>query len=203
MPIDNKHLSPQEKEAFRRFQHQHQLLFQNPLIRSFFKQSDHQKLLTNYLIQPDTAAWRALDDAFRDYYTGVKIVHYLSQTLHWKAVQFDKQLRREAERFLLTAGEEEGRSYPEDTEAGEDLGWLENPSLPLTEKIGDPALLECWKKLTPRQQQVLHYRYSEGLSLTETGRILHITQQGASKIHQTALKQLKEGLKQKGGGGEK
>lgn len=199
MPIDHEHLSPQAEKELKKFQEKHRELFKNPLIRSFFKHSEHQHLLLNYLTQPGPASWKALDDAFRDYYTGVKIIHYLSQTLHWKAVQFDKQLRREAERFPLTAGGEDERGFPEDTETRKEMKWLEEPHLPLAEKIGDPGLLECWRKLTLRQKQVLHYHYSEGLSLTDTGRVLQITQQGASKIHQTALRQLKHCLQKKGG----
>ncbi|WP_147802595.1 sigma-70 family RNA polymerase sigma factor [Alkalicoccus halolimnae] len=188
--IDKKHLSLHEKKQLEAFEQAHPLLFQNPLIRSFFKNKEHVYLLIQYVTHSTEQSMQALDEAFRDYYTGVKLVHYLSQTLHWKAVHYDKRLRKEAERFPLT--EEEALMTREQPYTKAELPWLEELKTPLTEKLGDEQILRAFSQLTQRQKQVLQLVYGEGHTLTETGCLLGITQQGASKIHYAALCRLRK-----------
>ncbi|QAS54847.1 sigma-70 family RNA polymerase sigma factor [Halobacillus litoralis] len=196
----NNYFSIEDQRLLLQFIKGHQELLENPLVISFLEKRENLTLLVQHLRSPSKQNKQALDEAFREYYTGVKILNYLSKTLYWEAVNFDKKKRKENIRFPLVvdgAASEEDSGYEESLVSEEES--VENQIIEssrsfLIDRIGDIRLKTAFSSLTQRQKQLLEGVYGDNLTITETADKLGITQQGASKIHKLAIERLKKGM---------
>ncbi|WP_160890324.1 sigma-70 family RNA polymerase sigma factor [Halobacillus litoralis] len=190
-------LSKFEKLLFLQFQKDHEKLIKNPLVKKFLEQEEHFNLLIQNLKDPSDENRNMLDSSFREYYTGVKVINYLSKTIHWGAVNFDKKQRREKNRFPLVMDgtvDDDESSLVEGIPSSEplvDIQVIENVHNSLENKIENERLKIAFSKLTERQKKVLEFVYGNNLTLTKTAHELGITQQGASKIQKKALERLR------------
>ncbi|WP_183163872.1 sigma-70 family RNA polymerase sigma factor [Alteribacter keqinensis] len=190
-----------EKHLINRFRERHPAISDNPLFNSFLNDHTHRSLLTDVLKHPtDNNKAAALDRAFRDYFTGVRMINYLSQTLYWEAVSYDKKRRETSITFPLILDQpikEEDSAVVETIEADERVEdeVIEGEHLALHERIENPKLQKGLQKLTHRQQEVLQLIYGEEKTMTEAAHELGVSQQAVSKIHRSAIKKLKRSLK--------
>ncbi|MBM7095739.1 sigma-70 family RNA polymerase sigma factor [Bacillus sp. H-16] len=185
-----------EQHLIDHFRKRHPEISGNPLFHSFLLDHKHRTLLTDALQHPTDKNKAALDQAFRDYYTGVRILNYLSQTLYWEAVNYDKKRRERSSTFPLVLdhpAKDEDTVVIENIESGDRVEEevIESSHLALHERIENPNLKKGIQKLTRRQQEVLQFIYGEEKTLTETALKLGISQQAVSKIHRAAIKNLK------------
>ncbi|WP_409251824.1 sigma-70 family RNA polymerase sigma factor [Bacillus sp. SCS-153A] len=168
----------------------------NQVVESFLSREENRKLLEEFLEDPSDSAEDGLNEAFKAHYFGIRFTSYVSSSLYFHSVNFDKKARLERDRQLLTLdkplGDGEDASYKEmiaDTEA---TSYYTEKNL--EESISDETLMEAFQRLTERQRFILNLAYAEERSDTEIAEILGVTQQAVSKTHRKALKKLKNAL---------
>ncbi|WP_175989950.1 sigma-70 family RNA polymerase sigma factor [Bacillus sp. Marseille-Q1617] len=168
----------------------------NKAVESFMTRPEHQELLKEFLSSPSASAEGCLNEAFKAHYFGIRFTSYVSSSLYFHSVNFDKKIRLHRGRQLLTldqplGGEEDGtfKDMIADTEEH-----LTLPVQSLEDAISDETLLHAYRKLTDRQRRILDLAYVEELSDTDISKILRVSQQAVSKSHKKALAKLKEEL---------
>lgn len=121
----------------------------------------------------------------------------MSTTIQFNSVNFDKRQRNHKNKQLLTLdaslnSEEKEDSFinmisDENSEVSlDDILSKEH----ITEQIACPDLHQALKTLTPKQLEVIHLAYAEGMSDTQIGMILNKSQQAVSKVHKKALQKI-------------
>jgi RNA polymerase sigma factor (sigma-70 family) len=171
----------------------------NKAVESFMTQPEHQELLKEFLTSPSPSAENRLNEAFKAHYFGIRFTSYVSSSLYFHSVNFDKKIRLHRGRQLLTldqplSGDEDGTFKDMIAEPEEPLTITEQS---LEDVISDERLLQAYRKLTEKQKRILDLAYVKELSDTEIASLLRVSQQAVSKSHRKALAKLKEQL-QKG-----
>lgn len=190
--------------AFQQFQQEHSHFLNDPIVHAFFQESKHLTLLLDALCSSSSYATTRLDESFQAFYTGVKLVHYLSKTIHWEAIHYDKTWRKRNEQFPLVLDQpittDENQtlvsSYDkQDTSLFHTI--FEWPTTALEEKIANETLYYAFDTLTDRQKEVLYFIYGKEETTRAISEKLAITQQGVSRIHQQALTKLRNQILKK------
>jgi RNA polymerase sigma factor (sigma-70 family) len=171
----------------------------NKAVESFMSQPEHQELLKEFLTSPSPSAEDCLNEAFKAHYFGIRFTSYVSSSLYFHSVNFDKKIRLHRGRQLLTldqplGGDEDGTFKDMIPDSGE---LVTLPEQSLEDAISDDALLAAFRKLTDRQREILDLAYVKKMSDTEIAKVLRVSQQAVSKSHRNALARLREEL-QKG-----
>ena len=65
---------------------------QNPIIKSFLEIPEHIVLLKEVRNQPTPELKKKLDDTFREFYFNIRFTTYLSQTIYFNAINYDKKV---------------------------------------------------------------------------------------------------------------
>lgn len=180
-----------------RFMEGNRLLLEHRVVKSFLKSDYHHQLLVEAICSPTLENKQRLDDEFRKFYFDIRFTTYISTTLYFNAINYDKRHRKLNKRYQTTLDNPLG----EDQDASiKDL--LEDPnshineeqvirSLDIKEHIVDTRLLKAVDQLTKKQKEVIDLAYVNGLSDTEIAKILGKTQQAISKLHKKALERIK------------
>jgi RNA polymerase sigma factor (sigma-70 family) len=169
----------------------------NKAVESFMTRPEHQELLKEFLTSPSASSEDCLNEAFKAHYFGIRFTSYVSSSLYFHSVNFDKKIRLHRGRQLLTldqplGGDEDG-TFKDMIPGHGDPILL--PEQSLEESITDDSLLHAYRKLTDRQKEILDLAYARELSDTEIADILKVSQQAVSKSHKKALAKLKEELR--------
>jgi RNA polymerase sigma factor (sigma-70 family) len=169
----------------------------NKAVESFMSQPEHQELLKEFLTSPSASAEDCLNEAFKAHYFGIRFTSYVSSSLYFHSVNFDKKIRLHRGRQLLTLDQplgrdEEGTFKDMIPDSGESLTL---PEQSLEDAISDDALLAAFRRLTDRQKEILDLAYGKVMSDTEIAKVLRVSQQAVSKSHRNALARLREELK--------
>lgn len=170
----------------------------NQAVETFVRKPEHQHVIKEYLRDPVNENQFALDQAFKAYYFDVRFTSYVSTSLYFQSVNFDKRARRFAERNTLTL----------------DLPISEGGSTTFKEQIADPSgevlyqeedkleaclqderLIKALATLTEQQRLILNYAYVKQWSDTAIASYQGVSQQSISKSHRKALQKLKRELK--------
>ncbi|SDC60647.1 RNA polymerase sigma factor, sigma-70 family [Pelagirhabdus alkalitolerans] len=195
--LDLIYLTKSEKQSLEKFSEENPKFYRSKLVRSFLKQYEHQAMFIDALCYPSEENRQKLDEAFRDFYTGVKIVSYLSKTIYWESVNFDKKQRYRNKISPLVLNDSSNLNEVnvlekiKSTDKSIEEKIIEEKTLAIEEKIEDPKLKIAFLSLTMRQKEVLQSIYGNGENITDTAYQLDISQQAVSKIHKSALKRLK------------
>jgi RNA polymerase sigma factor (sigma-70 family) len=168
-------------------------------VESFMTQPEHQELLKEFLTSPSPSAEDCLNEAFKAHYFGIRFTSYVSSSLYFHSVNFNKKIRLHRGRQLLTldqplGGDEDGSFKDMIPDSGETFTL---PEQSLEDAISDDALLAAFRRLTDRQREILDLAYMKGMNDTEIAASLGVSQQAVSKSHRNALARLREQL-QKG-----
>jgi RNA polymerase sigma factor (sigma-70 family) len=169
----------------------------NKAVESFMSQPEHQELLKEFLTSPSASAEDCLNEAFKAHYFGIRFTSYVSSSLYFHSVNFDKKIRLHRGRQLLTldqplGGDEDGTFKDMIPDSGEPVTL---PEQSLEDAISDDALLAAFRRLTDRQKEILDLAYVKEMSDTEIAKVLRVSQQAVSKSHKNALARLREELK--------
>jgi RNA polymerase sigma factor (sigma-70 family) len=177
-------------EFYRHYPH----LKQNKAVESFISHSDNQKLVENFLRHPSACKEECLNEAFKAHYFDIRFTSYVSSSLYFHSVNFDKHTRKYSERHPLTLdnqADEDGGSYVDLVpDPASDIAPFTNYST-LMECVENEELLQAYKTLTDKQKHILDLAYVQELSDTEIARMLSVSQQAISKTHRKALRLLK------------
>jgi RNA polymerase sigma factor (sigma-70 family) len=175
----------------------------NPLIRSFLENKEHAELLTTAICYPTKENNSKLDQIFKKFYFQLRFTTYISNTLYFNAINFDKSNRKTNHRFPLTVDqpiEKEETTNKENIEDDSATITLEKivRSSNIDDYIETIALVQALKLLTPKQKQVISLAYIYGLSDTNIAINLGCSQQAVSKLHKKALIKLRSHLLNEG-----
>ena len=178
------------------FKQQNEKFLKNRLIRSFFQNEDNYDLLLKAICHPLEDNLKELDLKFKKYYFSVRFTSFISTTLYFTAINFDKKRRKTSERNPLTLdqsitsdGDTTFKDLLIDPKSEVFIDHLLDGDK-IEEYIEDPILHKAVLTLTPKQKEVVNFAYLKGLSDTEIATILNKTQQAVSKVHKKALEKM-------------
>ncbi|MCA1060998.1 sigma-70 family RNA polymerase sigma factor [Rossellomorea aquimaris] len=173
-------------EFYRHYPH----LKHNKAVESFISQGANQKLVEDFLRHPSAMKEDRLNEAFKAHYFDIRFTSYVSSSLYFHSVNFDKHIRKYSERHPLTLDNqtnEEGMSFIDLVpDPSPDISPFTNYST-LGECLENEELLKAYKTLTDKQKHILDLAYVQELSDTEIARMFGVSQQAVSKTHRKAL----------------
>lgn len=188
-------------KALQVFRQKHPVLFQQPIVQSFLQDEGHLKLVKQAIYSPTKQNRQLVDEAFRAFYGSVKALTYLSHVIYYQAIHFDKTKRKHDNREMLTLdqpvqGENEGVTH-------KDMLYHLSPDVSekivrdtLQDYVADPTLYQAIQTLTPKQRDILTYKYVYGLQNKEIAHLFGDSPQNISKLHHRALTKLKNDLQE-------
>ncbi len=171
---------------------------QNPIIKSFLEIQENSELLKKAIHNPTKLAKQQLDDNFREYFFKIRFTSYLSNAIHFNAINYDKKIKLFLERNQpILDSPVKGRE-------GEALLDIITPkdlherqascidSSNIEDHLTNYSLFKGIQQLTDNQRQLLSLAYIFGLNDSEIASHLNISQQAVSKSHRKALRKLRE-----------
>ncbi|WP_061811041.1 sigma-70 family RNA polymerase sigma factor [Rossellomorea vietnamensis] len=183
-------MDPLVSEFYRHYPH----LKYNKAVESFISQTENRKLVEDFLHHPSASKEDHLNEAFKAYYFDIRFTSYVSSSLYFHSVNFDKQIRKYSERHPLTLDDrvgEDGGSYVDLVpDPDSDIAPFTNYST-LMECLENEELLQAYKTLTEKQKHILDLAYVQERSDTQIARMQGVSQQAISKTHRKALRKLK------------
>ncbi|MBA2174701.1 sigma-70 family RNA polymerase sigma factor [Halobacillus locisalis] len=166
----------------------------NRAVESFIQKSEHRQLIERYLTNPDEHRQEQLDQAFKAHYFDMRFTSYLSTSLYFQSINYDKRARRFEDRNVLTLdqsiGDGEGTTH-KDQLVNQHERHHEEGGQGLESYIQDVRLLEAYRILTIKQQQIMDLAYVHQWSDTEIAKKMGVSQQAVSKNHRKALEKMK------------
>lgn len=177
----------------------------NPIIKNFLKNQENYQLFLDTINNPTIENKEKLDRTFKLFYFNVRFISFISSSIYFNAVNFDKRQRKYSSRNLLTIdstmqNDEEitFKDIIEDTKSE-----ITIEKLSISDDIADylinPILYKAVQSLSVKQKEVLNLVYIKGLSDTEIAKLLNKSQQSVSKIHKIALRKIHDYIREKGG----
>lgn len=187
------------KERLKKFYSENKELLQNKIIASFLHLKENEKLLENVLMNASEENLKKLDDSFKNYYSKIRILRYISNLIYFYTIDFDKKNNKRNQRFNLTLDADEdmttlNNQTPTSNSSEED--YLEK-IITFNELIEDKQLYLSYQRLTEKQQRVLELIYIMGFTNKEIALLYGETPQNISKIHKRALEKIKKHYKGK------
>lgn len=184
-------------ELYEEYFKKHEEQFKNPLFKSFFDIAQNMELLKKIIRDPNEKNKRKLDELFKAHYFKIRFTSYLSKTIYFNAVNYDKKTKLFSERNQLTLDKPvtqgDGTTMIDiitDHEKMSQDFCIKSPNI--EDHITDLMLYRGVEKLTDNQRELLSLLYVYGLTNTEIASILNKTPQAVSRSHKRALKKLKE-----------
>ncbi|WP_054860778.1 sigma factor-like helix-turn-helix DNA-binding protein [Gracilibacillus sp. JCM 18860] len=201
----NNHENDSNKKL-QRFVEENKSLLEHKVVQNFLKNEAHQQLLIDAICNPTKENHELLDLSFKKHHFNARFTAYISTTLYFYALNYDKNLRKDNERYTLTLDQPIKNS-----EGGDTLKeLLEDPTAQVSlENIIDSnciedyvecsVLSEAVTKLSKKQKEVIDLYYVGGFSEKDIGVLLNKTQQVVSKLHRRALLNIYNYMQEKGG----
>lgn len=172
----------------------------NPVVKSFLEQKHHRKLFEQAINEPSEENRERLDQEFKQFYTEVRLIKYLSVMLHNTATHFDKKNRLQHKRFPLTLDKplkkEENHTLL-DSIASEQIykKFLTfNKYTSLEDYVDDPSLYAALECLTLKEKEVLKFVFVFDMKVTDIAKKMKVSHQTISKTKHKALTKLREYL---------
>ncbi|WP_154661616.1 sigma-70 family RNA polymerase sigma factor [Bacillus ndiopicus] len=169
----------------------------NKLITSFLKNSTNKNAYELAINNPTLENQQQLDKLFKAFYFDIRFISHISSTIHFNAINYDKRTRTQNSRYNLTLDSSIDKNDNDnsfinlliDEESKISLDKLLSHES-ILKQVSCPILYASLKKLTKKQLKIIELAYVNGLSDTEIGKLLNISQQSISKTHKKALKEL-------------
>lgn len=197
-------MESQEWNKLEEFKKCNKEFLSNPIIKSFLSNQENYQLFLDTIVHPTVENRNKLDRMFKAFYFHIRFISFISTSLYFNAVHFDKKQRQHSSRYLLTIDStvqnEEGITFieliqdPESEIVPDKLSISDD----IADYIGDPVLYEAVQELSVKQREVLTLAYIGGLTDTEIAKLLHKSQQSVSKMHKKALRKIQDHFKKKG-----
>lgn len=171
--------------------------FENRLIRSFLAHPTNLILLQKVICEPTDENKLKLDRAFKSFYFNLRFTSYISSSIYFTAINFDKKHKKTQSRHPLTVDKpigdgEEGTFKDLITDNTVDMVDNVIQTNHIQDYLEDPILIEAVDTLTNKQQEILYLSYVCNLSDTEISRMLKKSQQAISKSHKKAIEKMFE-----------
>ncbi|MCL6477430.1 MAG: sigma-70 family RNA polymerase sigma factor [Peptococcaceae bacterium] len=175
--------------------------YKNPIIINFFQKKETRLLLEKVLESPSKENREKIDDAFREYYVEIRLKRFLSDLIHYTSINFDKDRRRQMERYLLILDApvndlENESTFAEILPSEQKLEQiLLEKETRLEEIFTDQNLSKVIHYLTAKEKRILEYIFIMNMSDTSISKTLGVSQQAVSKTKKRALSKLRQKIK--------
>lgn len=184
-----------QSEAFTTFLQENKSLLSNPIVKSFFGEEANFHLLKKAIEFPTKENKEKLDESFRKHFFTIRFTAYISSSMEYSTINFNKKLTMYQKRFPLILAEREGGEIDitlQDKEADEIEGIVEKEMLrtSVEEYVTDKMIYSAILSLTSSQRAVLTYAYLYKLTDTEIARTIGTSQQYVSKTRKVALQRI-------------
>jgi RNA polymerase sigma factor (sigma-70 family) len=171
----------------------------NPLLVSFFSNTENVQLYENYYLTPSEENKNKLVQSFKKHCFKAKVVSYFSKIIPYKAKNFDAKIREHREKYLPILD----KPINNDEDSVNIVNNLADESSAITadfysdkleDYIHDELIVKAVKTLTKRQKQILFLSYVHDLKDVEIAELLNISQQAVTKIRLNSLKKVRKQL---------
>lgn len=132
-----------------------------------------------------------LSELFKKFYFQYRFISYISKLLYFEAIKFDRNLRKQTENELLDMPLDEENDMRLSDTIFKVESEFEIASDNFADSLTDERIYAEYKKLTKKQQQILHLAYYTLFKDSEIAKKLNTTQQAVSKSRKKALNRLK------------
>ncbi|WP_400245086.1 sigma factor-like helix-turn-helix DNA-binding protein [Niallia sp. JL1B1071] len=184
-----------QSEAFTTFLQENKSLLSNPIVKSFLEKKIHFLLLKKAIEFPTKENKEKLDESFKKHFFTIRFTAYITSSMEYSTINFNKNLTMYQTRFpLMLAAKEEGGEKDitlHDKEAEiERIVEKEVLRASVEEYIADKMIYSAILSLTTSQRAVLTYAYLYKLTDTEIARTIGTSQQYVSKTRKVALQRI-------------
>ncbi|WP_167751412.1 sigma-70 family RNA polymerase sigma factor [Lentibacillus salicampi] len=187
-------------KKFQAFKQSHPKFFQQPIIKSFLQDEVHFELVKQAICSPTQQKVQRVNEAFQSHYGEVRALTYLSNSIYFNAINFDKNRKKHHEREALTLDQPLHEDSKETTH--KDMLYHPNPNTAdmtacetISDYIEEPQLYQAIQTLTPKQKDILTHKYVHELRNNEMADLFDDSPQNVSKLHRKALQKLEKHLK--------
>lgn len=193
-----------DRDKIKKFEKENVEFLQNRLVSSFLKIPSNKNAYVETITNPTQENKEKLDTLFKQFYLKVRFISYISTTLKYNSINYDKHLRLIQFRYstILDAPISNDR---EDTYqnlfANQENAFIFDEAFltaDIKQQVTCPLLYKALSLLTEKQIEIINLAYVDGLSDTEIARVLNKTQQAISKTHKKALKNILTYFKNQG-----
>ncbi|MYL36136.1 sigma-70 family RNA polymerase sigma factor [Pontibacillus yanchengensis] len=170
-----------------------QELMKDPFMRRFLADEENYRLFKNYQQMPTEETAVSLNNKFQEELKKVRAISYLSKSIHYWAVDFDKKQRKYSERFTATLDQpldnDGDYTHKDNLQSNKEISY--KPATSIEDVIQNPSLMKVVSTLTLRQKNILFSLFVLGLTENEIAEKKGVSQQVISKSKQKALKKLR------------
>ncbi|WP_087972536.1 sigma-70 family RNA polymerase sigma factor [Oceanobacillus rekensis] len=186
----------------RKFVDENEFIFRNNLMRSFLLTKKNYFLLDQSIRYSTCDTKKALDKAFQDHLSEIRLISQLSNDLRRHAIRYDQKINLDRKRQLLILDQpirEDAMNITSNVDLiADDYTTIDEEALAnnqhLESYIENPALYHAILSLTPRQKYILEASYLFNMTDTEIAAKEGVSQQSISKTRSKALSILKKKL---------
>ncbi len=202
--IDYENIDVEFHQKIKNFIKKNETFLDNVIVKSFLEDEKNKLLLITAICSQNKQDNKNLDTAFRKFYFNIRFTSFISNTIYFNSINYDKKYRGISSRYPLTMD----KTIRDDTTSTfKDI--IEDPkaeiriedlidSQSIEDYVVNPFLFNALKNLTPKQKEVIDLSYVYGLSDTEISKRLGKSQQAISKLHKKALKRIYRYISEKG-----
>lgn len=167
------------------------------MVERFFSYPQNEHLLRSYLDNPSPEGWKKLEEAFVNFCFEVRFTKYLSSTIKFAYMDFERK-RRRAERNMaildMPAHEDHDETIGERyVSRNDDEIWLILRPDPqkMLDSLSNETICKAFSGLTQNQKIILTFSYAMGYLDKEIAEKMSVTPQAVSKARNAALSNLR------------
>jgi RNA polymerase sigma factor (sigma-70 family) len=182
-------------------------LYKQELLKKFLAIREHQEVWHKFTRDPSPQYEQLLNKAFRKFIFQVRFLKYISTSIRYAAIDFDKRLNRIRNREQLILDqplEDEERNLLNER-------WLKTNdqiveesffaiSMNFVEAIEDPLIYRALRSLTDRQKLIVTLSFVLKYQDKEIADLLGVSQQSVSKTKKVAIVKIRKYLLEMNGG---
>lgn len=191
-------LSDAQIKKFLHYSKEHQSIFSDRVIRSFFAQEENIVLFLESL-DGLSESQKELEEKFRRHFFQIRFIHFLVSTVRWRTLDQLRNQQKWNNRFQLIFDKPLSDEDQESNTLGDQIESQEyyvtdtrstNPEAFLAVMEND-GLNEAFSQLSEKQKLVLTLRYALCYQDSEIARLLKVSKQAVCKTRNVALLKLK------------
>ncbi|GAF11865.1 RNA polymerase sigma factor [Bacillus sp. JCM 19046] len=170
------------------------------MVDLFLKEPEHKSLYDRAHAQPTNKNKQALDQAFKLFFTKIKVVQYISRLIKGYSIDFDKRTRKRQAFLSIDSNiNEEDHStldyFIQSADVHTDSVRVNDEQGNTDELFENKLLAKSFKQLDPVQQKVLIYSFYYGYKNKEIAKELAVSEQRISYYKNRALLLLQQSVR--------
>lgn len=172
------------------------------MVGRFFSHPQNVCLLHSCLDSPSTECWERLEEAFSNFYFEVRFTKYLSSTIKFAYIDYERKRRRRAERNIAIP--DMGAHEDRDETVGEryvsrnddEIFSLSHPDpQKMLDSLSNESVYAAFSRLTQNQKIILTFSYAMCYPDKTIAEKMSVTPQAVSKARKSALANLRRQFK--------